>query len=109
MTDSKQQSRDHDAEVVRSGEKTWLEVSRDNALATSVIHLYTPSQRIGFPVKKHKQCPQCGQEAVRDEKHDAYACKHCDVWLEDQCEATDCEFCPARPEKPSQVAVQSQQ
>lgn len=34
---------------------------------------------------------------------DAYFCTACDVWLEEPCGDMDCDMCPARPLKPTDV------
>lgn len=36
-------------------------------------------------------------------EYDAYFCCDCDDWLEKKCEDHRCNFCPKRPDKPSQV------
>lgn len=47
-------------------------------------------------------CDECGSESVRSEKHDAYFCRKCNVWLEPICPAGDeCSLCRKRPEKPN--------
>ena len=38
----------------------------------------------------------------RNEYYDAMFCKICDSWLEDRCDDPRCNFCPQRPEKPSE-------
>lgn len=48
-------------------------------------------------------CDKCGNKEKHIEKHDAYACLHCDEWTEKKCKYELCEFCAARPEKPSEV------
>ena len=45
-------------------------------------------------------CIVCKDEREYIEKHDAYACKTCNSWLENQCEDGTCEFCVGRPEYP---------
>ncbi len=40
-----------------------------------------------------------------NEKHDAYFCKECDVWLEKLCSDKACYFCTHRPEKPSGIKM----
>jgi len=50
-------------------------------------------------------CPKC--ESELDVKYsgtyDAHYCETCDIWVQDICEDSDCEFCVGRPDKPSQV------
>lgn len=48
-----------------------------------------------------KLCHQCNRPGERDDKRDTYYCQCCDLWLEDQCVDTSCEYCAGRPEKPS--------
>ena len=48
------------------------------------------------------RCDRCGDEVVRSEKHDSYLCKKCDEWLEEVCSDSECDFCPDRPDKPSE-------
>lgn len=50
-----------------------------------------------------KQCPKCNMGRSYCKEHDAYFCSTCDEWLEDACRDPSCEFCPGRPDKPSQV------
>ena len=38
----------------------------------------------------------------RNVYYDAMYCEVCDVWLEEKCDDIRCNFCPQRPEKPSQ-------
>lgn len=47
----KQASRDADRELVESGQATWQDINHKNAIATSVIHLYVPSLKIGHPMQ----------------------------------------------------------
>lgn len=35
-------------------------------------------------------------------KHDAYYCRVCDEWIKEKCGAPNCQFCPERPDKPSE-------
>ena len=42
-----------------------------------------------------------------NEKYDAYYDADSDEWLEGACSDPDCEFCPGRPERPSQAEQQS--
>ena len=53
--------------------------------------------------KTPRFCPTCSSERQYDEKHDAYYCELCNVWLEEKCTDATCKFCTTRPEKPSQV------
>lgn len=48
-------------------------------------------------------CNECASELRYNEQYDAYYCTRCDTWLEDQCEDSECNFCPSRPLLPSQV------
>jgi len=50
-------------------------------------------------------CPECGEATNYCEKYDVYFCLVCDLWLEGKCKDPDCEFCTARPDKPSEVTV----
>lgn len=36
-------------------------------------------------------------------KHDALYCSDCDIWMDSACDDLDCEYCPERPELPSQI------
>lgn len=38
-----------------------------------------------------------------NEKHDAYFDKEKDIWLDENCDDPDCDFCKDRPNKPSEV------
>jgi hypothetical protein len=40
---------------------------------------------------------------IRNEYYDAEYCKLCDAWIEGKCDDIRCNFCPQRPEKPSQA------
>ena len=46
-------------------------------------------------------CVKCVSEKKLNETYDTYFCSTCDVWLEDKCGDPECEFCTARPDKPS--------
>lgn len=46
-------------------------------------------------------CPKCNRLADYHLDYDAYACSYCDLWLEEKCGDTNCEFCKNRPDKPS--------
>lgn len=48
---------------------------------------------------------KCGMQKkpIYHKKHDAYFCEDCDQWLEDACEDADCQFCPTRPNRPSEA------
>lgn len=48
-------------------------------------------------------CPYCGSEPEWNERHDAFFCPVCNVWLEPRCFNASCHFCAGRPEKPSQA------
>lgn len=48
------------------------------------------------------RCPHCKAFKCYSEKHDAYFCKPCDIWLEKQCGDPKCRAgCGTRPAKPS--------
>jgi len=53
--------------------------------------------------KRIPVCKDCMGDGERNEKYDAYFCKKCDRWLETGCDDKECEFCPGRPNKPSQI------
>ena len=57
--------------------------------------------------KRKRRYPLCnahpGALPVRHERHDAYFCIACDRWLEKGCSDPGCEFCKARPARPSLV------
>lgn len=58
---------------------------------------------------KRMVCDVCGGPPATStpmERYDAYWCKPCDRWLEGQCANPKCEFCPGRPEKPSDVPIE---
>lgn len=53
------------------------------------------------------RCKTCMEIGVIIDKHDAYACLPCNVWLEEKCRphqkvGETCEFCAGRPEKPKE-------
>ena len=57
----------------------------------------------------------CGAIGIRNERHDAYYCAACDVWLEKRCSAADtiepltgemCHYCHSRPDKPSMASME---
>lgn len=52
---------------------------------------------------KSNLCEQCGSERQYSNKYDAYYCELCNKWLEETCDDVECDFCPTRPEKPSQI------
>lgn len=55
----------------------------------------------GTMAKKHRpDCSQCGSDSVRNDRHDAYYCPKCLIWLEKACGDAGCFMCKDRPEKP---------
>jgi len=54
------------------------------------------------PTATAKSCIDAGHLVGRSERYDAYACAHCNIWLEPRCSDPECEFCADRPELPSQ-------
>lgn len=48
-------------------------------------------------------CPKCSSEVQYSNQYDAYYCELCNEWLESKCDDQECEFCPPRPDKPSQI------
>jgi transcription initiation factor TFIIIB Brf1 subunit/transcription initiation factor TFIIB len=50
-------------------------------------------------------CPTCGSEKSYSNKYDAYFCELCNVWLEEKCTDSGCEFCAIRPNKPSRLEM----
>ncbi len=50
------------------------------------------------PVKQ-QTCPK-GHPRQYSDKHDAYYCDVCDIWLEGKCDDELCYFCVVRPKKP---------
>lgn len=53
--------------------------------------------------KRDWLCSDCHTKLIRDEKHDAYYCPHCDAWCEKNCDDKKCNFCKGRPKRPSDV------
>ena len=49
------------------------------------------------PEKSKKSCPICNRAGCLDEKHDAYYCLECNMWLEPKCGNKHCDFCGTRP------------
>ncbi len=47
-------------------------------------------------------CSGCGSEVKYNNRYDAYYCELCNQWLEVKCNDPECEYCPERPNKPSQ-------
>jgi len=46
-------------------------------------------------------CPHCdSSEEQYNIQFDAWYCRPCGVWIEDECGGEDCEFCGERPERP---------
>jgi hypothetical protein len=41
----------------------------------------------------------CGSESAYNEAYDSFFCKASNIWLDDKCSETDCDFCSKRPEK----------
>lgn len=60
----------------------------------------TEDMRLGFCDKCDDMENPCFEYC---EKHDAYFCKECDIWIEPRCSDLTCEYCNARPPKPSDV------
>jgi hypothetical protein len=46
-------------------------------------------------------CPRCRKPRTYNDRHDAYYCAACDVWLDEGCRDPTCDYCATRPEKPS--------
>lgn len=47
------------------------------------------------------RCMVCLDLLSYNEEHDSEFCAACDEWREDSCSDPNCEYCLARPEKPS--------
>ena len=47
-------------------------------------------------------CQVCNSEVQYSVRYDAHYCELCNAWLEEKCTEPDCEYCAARPDKPSQ-------
>lgn len=45
-------------------------------------------------------CVHCGANRIYDDRHDAYLCPRCNLWLEDGCTDALCNFCANRPATP---------
>ena len=45
-------------------------------------------------------CDHCGSVRVYYDKHDAYFCPSCNIWLEGRCSDPDCNYCSGRPRTP---------
>jgi len=44
----------------------------------------------------------CGsRQRAFSQEHDVYYCHPCNKWLEEKCDDEECEYCRARPPKPS--------
>lgn len=46
-------------------------------------------------------CIHCMQSLVYNEEFDSVYCPSCDEWREEACDEEECDFCRARPAKPS--------
>jgi hypothetical protein len=46
------------------------------------------------------RCEKCSEFRIYSYQYDAYFCAHCNVWLEDRCPDSTCEFCAERPRVP---------
>lgn len=46
-------------------------------------------------------CPYCDNRKSYSEVYDAMYCEKCNVWLEEACSDSNCEYCSERPEKPN--------
>lgn len=70
----------------------------------SVMELCLEFSRTGpegyYMNKKYADCKQCGNPIIRLDKHDAYACRTCNVWIEKHCSDSDCKECNSRPKTP---------
>lgn len=47
------------------------------------------------------RCIECLHQLNYNEEYDSEFCSTCDEWREESCLDPDCEYCLARPEKPS--------
>lgn len=48
-----------------------------------------------------KVCERCVGDLLYCDRHDAYFCPVCDLWVERACPDPECPYCPGRPEGPS--------
>jgi hypothetical protein len=46
-------------------------------------------------------CERCVGDLLYCNRHDAYFCLVCDLWVERSCSDPECPYCPGRPDKPS--------
>lgn len=47
-----------------------------------------------------RKCPSCESIQFYSIKYDAYFCKKCNKWLENNCKDPKCNFCLERPDEP---------
>lgn len=47
-------------------------------------------------------CDKCFEPTEYSEAYDSYFCPHCNIWQEDECDDTGCEFCSDRPHSPNE-------
>lgn len=52
--------------------------------------------------KRDKYC-SCNNKAIRIDQYDSYACRNCNIWLEEKCPNNKCFYCSQRPETPQDV------
>lgn len=52
-------------------------------------------------VELPNHCPDCLEILSYNDEFDSTYCSDCDEWRDVPCEDPNCEFCEARPEKPS--------
>ena len=45
----KETGRERDRQIVAAGKASFSEMNRGNALASSVMHLYRPAEKLGLP------------------------------------------------------------
>ena len=48
VAERKEASRERDRRDVAASKRTWLELNRENAIASSVVHLYRPAMELGL-------------------------------------------------------------
>lgn len=46
------------------------------------------------------KCNKCRGKRIYYEEYDSYFCPHCNIWLEEPCKGSNCEFCSKRPSIP---------
>lgn len=92
-------------------ERKWtmedLGLSWDDLLQTAEVRkpiegiFLAKNRKIIDWVELPDHCPDCLEKLTYNDEYDSIYCSTCDDWRDIPCQDPTCEYCQARPEKPS--------